>query len=76
VASEDQCDTIEASYGITNVQFSSWNPYIDDSMSFPLLSLPRACTTLTQVSPINRLLEPLARLLRLRPRPWRPHHDF
>ncbi|KAL4904079.1 hypothetical protein BDW74DRAFT_168540 [Aspergillus multicolor] len=33
VASGDQCDTIEATYGITNEQFSSWNPYIDDKCS-------------------------------------------
>ncbi|KAL4756851.1 LysM peptidoglycan-binding domain-containing protein [Aspergillus foveolatus] len=33
VASGDQCDTIEAIYGITTAQFSSWNPYINDNCS-------------------------------------------
>ncbi|KAL2802066.1 hypothetical protein BJX63DRAFT_426345 [Aspergillus granulosus] len=31
VTAGDQCDTIEAKYGITNAQFSSWNPYINDN---------------------------------------------
>ncbi|KAL4884128.1 hypothetical protein BJY04DRAFT_215560 [Aspergillus karnatakaensis] len=33
IASGDQCDAIEAKYGITNAQFSSWNPYIDKNSS-------------------------------------------
>ena len=32
VASGDQCDAIEAKYGITDAQFKSWNPSIDSSM--------------------------------------------
>ena len=30
VVSGDQCGTIESQYGITDAQFSKWNPYIDD----------------------------------------------
>jgi len=29
----DSCDSIVASAGISNSQFSKWNPYIDDSMN-------------------------------------------
>jgi hypothetical protein len=31
VASGEQCDTIEAKYGITDAQFKAWNPSIDSS---------------------------------------------
>lgn len=34
VASGDQCDTIEAKYGITDAQFKAWNPDVDEGMYF------------------------------------------
>lgn len=37
VASGDSCDAIEKQYGISNADFSSWNPFIDSSKP-PLLS--------------------------------------
>ena len=32
VAAGDQCDTIEAKYGITDAQFKAWNPSINSGM--------------------------------------------
>ena len=32
VAAGDQCDTIEAKYGITDAQFKAWNPDVDEGM--------------------------------------------
>jgi LysM repeat protein len=40
VASGDQCDTIEAKYGITDAQFKAWNPSINARMSDPIPFLP------------------------------------
>jgi LysM repeat protein len=36
VASGDSCDAIEKQYGISNADFSSWNPFIDSSKPPPL----------------------------------------
>jgi LysM repeat protein len=35
VAPGDQCDAIEAKYGISDAQFKAWNPSIDKSTSSP-----------------------------------------
>ncbi|KAL4994067.1 hypothetical protein BDV10DRAFT_189402 [Aspergillus recurvatus] len=57
VASGDQCDTIEANYGITNAQFSSWNPYIDDNCSnlwldyYVCVHVPGASATTSEPAP-------------------------
>ncbi|KAF3392823.1 LysM domain-containing protein [Penicillium rolfsii] len=57
VASGDQCDTIEARYGITHNQFSSWNPYIDSGCSnlwlgyYVCVHVPGASSTTSQPAP-------------------------
>ncbi|PLB35219.1 LysM peptidoglycan-binding domain-containing protein [Aspergillus candidus] len=51
VASGDQCDTIEAKYGITDAQFKAWNPDVDEGCTnlwlnyYVCVHVPEATTT-------------------------------
>ncbi|KAL6233083.1 hypothetical protein BDW75DRAFT_196167 [Aspergillus navahoensis] len=64
VASGDQCDTIEANYGIINAQFSSWNPYIDDHCSnlwldyYVCVHVSGASTTTSEPAPAQTSTAP------------------
>lgn len=40
VSSGDQCNIIEAKFGISATQFAAWNPYIDARMSLLSMNLP------------------------------------
>ncbi|KAL4769216.1 hypothetical protein BDW60DRAFT_195675 [Aspergillus nidulans var. acristatus] len=57
VASGDQCDTIEAKYGISDAQFKAWNPSIDSSCSnlwldyYVCVHVPGATTTSSSPQP-------------------------
>ncbi|KAJ5791794.1 uncharacterized protein N7518_008805, partial [Penicillium psychrosexuale] len=52
IASGDQCDTIEAKYGITDAQFKAWNPSIDS------LHIPGATTTTSTPQPTSTGTQP------------------
>ncbi|KAE8148761.1 hypothetical protein BDV25DRAFT_12010 [Aspergillus avenaceus] len=59
VASGDQCDTIEAKYGITDAQFRAWNPSIDSNCSnlwldyYVCVHVPGATTTSSSPEPTS-----------------------
>ncbi|KAF9247440.1 hypothetical protein DTO006G1_3392 [Penicillium roqueforti] len=59
IASGDQCDTIEAKYGITEAQFKAWNPSIDSSCSnlwldyYVCVQIPGATTTTSTPQPTS-----------------------
>ncbi|GFF34788.1 hypothetical protein IFM58399_03993 [Aspergillus lentulus] len=57
VSSGDQCDTIEAKYGISDAQFKAWNPSINNSCSnlwldyYVCVHVPGATTTSSSPQP-------------------------
>ncbi|KAJ5976027.1 hypothetical protein N7481_009734 [Penicillium waksmanii] len=64
IASGDQCDAIEAKYGITDAQFKEWNPSIDSNCSnlwlgyYVCVHVPGATTTASTPEPTSTGPEP------------------
>lgn len=59
VASGDQCDTIEAKYGITHAQFKAWNPSVNSACSnlwldyYVCVHVPTTTTTSSPPDPTS-----------------------